>query len=192
MSIHSMESVSKGRHDGFASYNRNWAYDPSDVGFTAIPEFDRFTLNPTLFFYPGENTTANLGIEAMVEDRLGGDMDYIRNGYTEEHPYFERNRSQRYSSRLSVRHKFNEAGSLNVKNSVTLFRRKISIPDYRFDGDQWSSFSEVLCEFSGKRRRMGWVVLTYGQNISAKKQLTPGAVRDFSINTSGVFVQEHA
>ncbi len=172
----------------FASYNRNWAYDPSDVGFTAIPEFDRFTLNPTLFFYPGENTTANLGIEAMVEDRLGGDMDYIRNGYTEEHPYFERNRSQRYSSRLSVRHKFNETGSLNVKNSVTLFRRKISIPDYRFDGDQWSSFSEVSYVNSGKRSEWVGGLNVWTEHFS-EKQLTPMPVRDFSINTFGAFVQ---
>ena len=39
------------------SYNRNWAYDPSDTGFTAIPEFDRFTFNPKLFLYLSETPT---------------------------------------------------------------------------------------------------------------------------------------
>ena len=28
------------------SYNRNWAYDPSDTGFTAIPEFDPLHIQP--------------------------------------------------------------------------------------------------------------------------------------------------
>jgi iron complex outermembrane receptor protein len=40
----------------FASRNSNSAYDPSDVGLTAIPEFERYTVNPKLFFYiKGEN-----------------------------------------------------------------------------------------------------------------------------------------
>src|SRR6185369_16019222 len=35
----------------FASRNSNSAYDPSDVGLTAIPKFERYTVNPKLFFY---------------------------------------------------------------------------------------------------------------------------------------------
>ena len=34
----------------FASYNQGTPYDPSDIGFTAIPEFKRITINPKLFF----------------------------------------------------------------------------------------------------------------------------------------------
>ncbi|WP_286528085.1 TonB-dependent receptor [Duncaniella freteri] len=172
----------------FASYNRNWAYDPSDVGFTAIPEFDRFTLNPTIFLYPSENTIASLGIEAMIEDRLGGDIHYIKHGHTSDHPYFEKNRSQRYSSRLNVKHKLNGNSSLNVKNSVTLFRRKLEIPDYRFNGDQWSSFSEL--SYINTREKCEWIA---GANAWTEhfdeKQLTSIPARDFSLNTFGAFVQ---
>jgi iron complex outermembrane receptor protein len=46
----------------FASYNRNWAYDPSDVGFTVIPKFDRFVFNPKLFLYLSENTDFSFGM----------------------------------------------------------------------------------------------------------------------------------
>src|SRR5690606_17540184 len=35
----------------FASYNHGTPYDPADIGLTAIPEFDRYTVNPRLFFY---------------------------------------------------------------------------------------------------------------------------------------------
>jgi iron complex outermembrane receptor protein len=34
----------------FASYNRNWAYDPSDVGFTVIPKFDSLFSIPSYSF----------------------------------------------------------------------------------------------------------------------------------------------
>ena len=37
----------------FASYNFGSPYDPADIGLTAIPEFDRFTLNPKLYWYLG-------------------------------------------------------------------------------------------------------------------------------------------
>ena len=172
----------------FASYNRNWAYDPSDVGFTAIPEFDRFTLNPRLFVYFNEKSILNLGIETMVEDRLGGDMQYVRHGYSEEHPYFERNRSQRHSARMSFRHEFNENSILSAKSSVTLFRRKIDIPDYRFDGDQWSSFSELSHLL--RTGRSEWVG---GLNVWTEhfdeKQLSEMPVRNYSLNTFGAFVQ---
>ncbi|MDE7476034.1 MAG: TonB-dependent receptor, partial [Duncaniella sp.] len=172
----------------FASYNRNWAYDPSDVGFTAIPQFDRFTFNPTLFLYPSDKTNASFGVETMVEDRLGGDIDYIRHGKTEEHQYFERNRSQRYSSRLNVRHKFDDANSLNVKNSVTLFRRKIEIPIYRFNGDQWSSFTEASWLHTGKRSEWVGGLNVWTEHFDERK-LTSLPERDYSLNTFGAFVQ---
>ena len=33
----------------FASRNSNAPYDPADIGLTAIPQFERYTLNPTLY-----------------------------------------------------------------------------------------------------------------------------------------------
>src|SRR6056297_2125829 len=49
----------------FASYNLGTPYDPSDIGLTAIPEFDRFTLNPKLYWYLGEETELLLGLNAI-------------------------------------------------------------------------------------------------------------------------------
>lgn len=172
----------------FASYNRNWAYDPSKVGFTAIPQFDRLTFNPTVFFYPSEATKINFGIESMIEDRLGGDIAYIKHGRTEQHTYFERNKSQRYSTRLSFQHDFSENSSLSVKNSETLFRRKIEIPTYKFDGDQWSSFSEV--SYRNTSEKTEWVggLNVWTEHFNEHKVSTNDP-RDFSINTFGAFVQ---
>jgi iron complex outermembrane receptor protein len=35
----------------FASRNNNIPYDPADIELTAIPKFERYTINPKLFFY---------------------------------------------------------------------------------------------------------------------------------------------
>ncbi|HYE54172.1 MAG TPA: TonB-dependent receptor plug domain-containing protein, partial [Chitinophagaceae bacterium] len=63
----------------FASRNSNIAFDPADIGLTAIPKFERYTINPRLFLY-GKNTTADVGITYITEDRTGGSMNYIKNG----------------------------------------------------------------------------------------------------------------
>ena len=100
----------------FASYNRNWAYDPSDVGFTAIPKFDRFVLNPKIFLYLSDNTDFNFGINSTIENRLGGDIKYVEGKGSEEHSYFERNKTQRHSTQLSFEHRFDKQNKFNIKN----------------------------------------------------------------------------
>jgi hypothetical protein len=35
---------------GFASHDRNAAYDPADNKLTAIPKFERFNFNPSYFY----------------------------------------------------------------------------------------------------------------------------------------------
>jgi iron complex outermembrane receptor protein len=71
----------------FGSYNLGTPYDPADIGLTAIPEFDRFTLNPKLFLYFGEYTRVNAGVNIVSERRLGGNLEYV-NGVSVGDPYF--------------------------------------------------------------------------------------------------------
>ena len=48
----------------FASYNKSEAYDSADNGFSAIPEFERWTLNPHLFI-ENLNSQFSLGFNAV-------------------------------------------------------------------------------------------------------------------------------
>ena len=127
----------------FASYNRNWVYDPSDTGFTAIPQFDRYVFNPKLFLYLTEHTQISIGLNAMFEDRMGGDIEYIKGKGDDTHSYFEKNKTQRHSTQLTFGHRFNEKDRLDFKNSVTYFKRNIGVPSYSFEGVQVSTFSEL-------------------------------------------------
>lgn len=174
----------------FASYNRNWAYDPSDVGFTAIPKFDRFVLNPKLYLYLSDNTDFNFGINSTIENRLGGDIRYVEGKGSEEHSYFERNKTQRHSTQLSFEHRFDKQNKLNVKNSITYFNRKIEIPDFTFDGEQLSSFSEV--SYIHTREKTEWVA---GANVwtdkFTEKKLTNFPLRDYDMTTFGLFIQNN-
>ena len=174
----------------FAAYNRNWAYDPSDVGFSAIPEFDRFTINPKVFFYFNNRTQLQVGLNAMIEDRLGGDMEYIKHGQSEDHSYFERNETQRYSTQVSFDHRFNDNSALNIKNSVMLFDRRIEIPSFVFDGRQVSTFSEA--SYTHTKEKTEWVAgLNLWTENFREKKLTDFELRDYDLNTVGAFVQNN-
>ncbi|WP_418499505.1 TonB-dependent receptor [Flagellimonas sp.] len=136
------EKFSKVGTTVFASYNLGTPYDPADIGLTAIPEFDRFTLNPKLYWYLTERTELLLGINAIWEDRLGGNMDYVK-GDAVADPYFESNETERLSTQLGFKHAFNDQNRLEVKNSFSFYDRTIQIPDFSFSGYQRSSFSEI-------------------------------------------------
>lgn len=126
----------------FASYNLGTPYDPAEIGLTAIPEFDRFTLNPKLYWYLDERTELLIGVNAILEDRLGGNLDFVK-GEPVDNPYFESNETERVSTQLGFKHAFNDQNRLEVKNSFSFYDRSIQIPDFTFSGYQRSSFSEL-------------------------------------------------
>ncbi|WP_206614517.1 TonB-dependent receptor [Chitinophaga barathri] len=172
----------------FASRNSNRAYDPSNTGFTAIPKFERYVINPKLFLYFTEKSKLNFGVNYITEDRTGGDIEYIKGRGDDTHSYFEQNNTRRFSTQLAFDQAFNENSSLSVKNSVNVFNRKISIPGYVFDGKQLSSYTEAA--YSHRRENMEWIagLNVYTDNFK-EKQTDTIPKRDYDQNTIGAFVQ---
>jgi iron complex outermembrane receptor protein len=140
----------------FASYDHGTPYDPAHIGLTAIPKFDRFTLNPKIFFYGIKNTTASFGINTTIENRIGGDIRYIKGKGDSTHSYFEENKTNRFSTQLSVEHKINNDSRLIFKNSLSYYDRSIEIPDYTFAGAQFSSYSEI--SYDNKKEKSEWIM----------------------------------
>ncbi|NTS40763.1 TonB-dependent receptor [Flavisolibacter sp. BT320] len=168
----------------FASRNSNRPFDPADIGLTAIPKFERYTINPRLFLY-GKNTTADVGATYITEDRTGGSMNYIKNG---DNGFFEKNKTDRITTQVGIAHKLTEHATLQFKNSYSRFDRVITIPTYTFDALQQSSFSEFT--WNRKGEKADWII---GANVltdDLKEQgQTPDPKRDYRYNTYGLFVQ---
>lgn len=168
----------------FASRNSNKAYDPADIGLTAIPKHERYTVNPRLFLY-GKKTTANAGITYITEDRTGGSMNYIKHG---ESGFYEKNNTDRIITQLGIAHKLNATTTLQFKNSYSRFDRMITIPDYKFDALQQSSFSEFT--WNRKGEKADWVI---GANVLTddldEVEHNSDPSRDYHYNTFGVFIQ---
>lgn len=172
----------------YGGYSSNKAYDPSAAGFSAIPKFNRYVLNPKLFIYFSPKTSLSIGLNTMLENRTGGDMQYLRGHGDSTHSYFEENKSQRASSQVSFTHSFNNNSSFVIKNAISNFKRTITVPGYVFDGNQSLTYTELA--YNHHQKQAEWVagVNVYTDNFKEQPHDT-FTKRDYNQTTYGAFVQ---
>lgn len=170
----------------FSSYNTSEAYDPAGNGFSAIPEFERWTFKPRLFF-ERENSETILGMSLVSEDRLGGSMSYIKGSRVFPN-YYEDSVTTRLSTQIEHVRQLGSGNELVLRNSISKFERQLEIPGSEFGGTQMSSFSEV--HVVGESDTMDWVlgVNLWTEDFEQKNPL-PGFKQDFNSHTLGAFGQ---
>lgn len=172
----------------FASYNKGTPYDPAKIGFTAIPKYTRYTLNPKLFIYLDDKTTLSMGVNSTFEDRIGGDIKVIENKGDNIHSYFEKNKTNRLSTQIEFDRKLNDLSKLTFKNSFSYYDRIIEIPDFKFSGIQCSSFSEAA--YNHKKEKSEWIagLNLWTDKFNQNKPYISKAI-DYNHITFGGFVQ---
>lgn len=172
----------------FTARNSQEAFDRNGDGFSDIPEYTRYTFNPRVFYY-GNSSTISLGLNTGFEDRTGGDMNVIAGRGDAVHTYFERNKSNRYSSQFKLEKRFANKSILTAKNSVGYFSRKISLSDYAFSGTQVSSYSEInLLKPDEKTEWVGGINVWTDNFIQDNTSSFP---LDYQLNTLGTFIQNN-
>jgi outer membrane receptor for ferrienterochelin and colicins len=168
----------------FGSRNSNNPYDPADIGLTAIPKFERYTINPRIFLHSFK-TTFIAGFNYMTENRIGGNMEYIKRGTA---GYFEKNNTNRFTTQIQLTYQSTRKGILKLKNSYNHFKRTIKIPNYIFQGVQKSSYSEAT--YNIYRVKSQWII---GSNFLtedfAEEEGLNTISRDYRYKTLGAFVQ---
>ena len=127
----------------YTSGNLQKAYDPNKDGLSDIPQYKRYAINPTFYYYPDKNTIFSAGINAGIETRKGGDMQVLKGLTNSEHQYYEKDNSNRYSTKLKYQKTFDNKSVFTAKNTVGYFKRLIEQNGYNFDGEQLSTFSEA-------------------------------------------------
>jgi iron complex outermembrane receptor protein len=168
----------------FGSANYGSPYDPAHIGLTAIPKFERYTINPRLFFY-AKNTTGDIGISYITEDRTGGSTEYIKNNAA---GYFETNNTDRVTTQFGMTHKLGEHDYINVKNSYSRFKRLITIPNYQFDGVQQSSFTEAT--YNTQTEKVQWIIgANFLTDDFGEEKISSVSLRDYHYKTCGLFIQ---
>jgi iron complex outermembrane receptor protein len=109
----------------FAASNTQREYDPNGNGFTAIPRFQRYTLNPKLYVYFTPTATLSVGLNTGFEDRKGGDIRAVRGEGNNLHQYVERDLSDRLSTQSQFDKRLGNS-TFTLKNSISYFYRKIT------------------------------------------------------------------
>lgn len=172
----------------FASRNSNLAYDPAKIDLSAIPKFERYTFNPKLFFNFTEKTKLMIGVNAGLENRIGGDMHYIKGNGDTLHSYFEKNNTQRISTQLAFEHEFGKCSHITFKNSYNSFNRLIQIPNYTFNGTQNATYTEL--NYANHGEKTEWIAgLNLWTDQFSEKKFDTIPLRNYNQTTYGAFIQ---
>lgn len=173
----------------FTTRNSQAAWNNNHDAFSDIPHFTRYTVNPKLFYYINPSTTLSLGLNSSFENRLGGDMQVIKDNADNAHSYFERNKTDRYATQLKLEKRFADKSVLTLKNSIGYFNRKIELPDYVFAGQQNSSFSEAT--YLLPKEKTEWVAGISLITDKFKQTNTMPYPLDYHLVTGGIFLQNN-
>lgn len=172
----------------YGSATNQIAYDPDDDGFSNMPDAQTFSLNPKFYYYINPNTELSLGLNTTIDDRTGGDMEVIKGNTSAEHVFTEENKSERYATQLNFRNT-KENRTIDFKNSISYFDRKLTIPDYQFNGNQVSSFSEASYNLHRNEKSEWQLGLNHYLEQFTEENTDSLPVRDYTHNTIGGFIQ---
>jgi outer membrane receptor for ferrienterochelin and colicins len=174
----------------FAARNSQVAYDPDKDNFSDIPQSTLYNLNPKIFYYIDSTATLSLAINTSVENRLGGDLNVIDNMTDNFHIFFQRNKSDRYSTQLNFEKIFKNKTVITVKNSIAYFSRDIEMPAYHFGARQTSSFSELNYLVPGEKSE--WIAgLNEWTDNFNETQPSFFLKRNYNQTTFGAFIQNN-
>jgi outer membrane receptor for ferrienterochelin and colicins len=172
------------------SFNYQREYDVDDDGFTELPRTRAFGIAPKLLFSLDERTRLTVGNAFSYQNRIGGDVFVIDGEPGGVHQYFERNRSIRNITTFNLNRDLADGGRLNVKQSLAFFNRRLTVPGYRFGGDQFNSFTDVsITKVVGKHALVFGGSAVIDRFSESPVDAAVGA-RDESRTTFGAFIQD--
>jgi iron complex outermembrane receptor protein len=173
--------------------NSHAFFDADKDGFSDMPKLTKYNFNPKLFFYFNDKTKLSVGGTFTNEKRQGGDIRLMNNEYADTtHFYKEVNDVNRVTTQLKLDHKFNDIHSFTVRNSFNIFNRLLSIvptqalQEYRFAGNQLSSFSEVAYTFKKEKHLLITGLNFYSDNFWEDSLQSP-ILRNEEYKTVGAF-----
>ena len=189
-SIFNSRKFEKVGYTFLGSVNYQKEYDADDDDFTELPLTKSFNLNPRLFFYPDDKTRLMIGNSTTYQNRKGGDVFVIRGRPDAEHQYFENNNSLRNITTLSFDRDFSNGRRVVAKQSIAFFNREIEIPDYRFNGRQFNSYTDVSYFHPVKDHALVFGFNAVYDLFKEKQDSTSLFRRDETRTTFGGYIQD--
>src|SRR5690606_13130601 len=96
--------------------------------------------------------------------------------------------TERITTRATFTTYFEKGSYLSLKNSISLFDRRIEIPDYVFAGNQIASFNEGSYHFGDQD--LEWIAgVNLWVDIFDQEEIFNAQPVDYNYITSGIFLQ---
>lgn len=143
MGAYLSQKIKKFGYSFLVMTNLQKSYDIDNDDFSELPKSNTFTIDPRLFYYPNESTRLLLGNSFTRGNMKGGDMNVIDGNADSSHTYFEKNETLRNITTLEFDKKFANTDAFKFKQSLSIFDRKINIPDYEFDGLSTNAYTDI-------------------------------------------------
>ncbi len=167
----------------YGSAQRHAAYDADSDGYSDLPRVHAVHVKPVYYLSTGAYRW-DVGVEGHWEDRRGG---RVRSIAGEEAGYVEKNFSRRLTV-LSTIARENLGQLWTLKNSLTSYGRRTDIPGHRFEGRQWSTFSEWTLTSQGEKHT--WITgVTVVTDRFNELRSADEYELDYNHHTVGVFGQ---
>jgi len=176
-----------------SNFNLHKAYDADKDGFSDLPELQKFTINPKLYYYADSSLKIYGGATITRENRAGGHMNLLQNANLDSANYYkESNNIARTTTQFKLDKRWGEHHSFTVKNSFNFFNRSLfinenqSFSQVKFSGKQVASFSEIAYQFNNKLHNLTTGVNFVSDNFNEQK-LQADTLRNEQHLTTGFF-----
>lgn len=178
----------------FAGANVKSPIDVNKDGFSEVPEHQDYIVHPRLFFELSDKSKLNVGLTSTVDNRRTGDMVAVKNERSDQHPYLRTEKTLRNVLDAQYNHSWSSDHVFSFKTAVSAYSRTLAVPvrfvpNFRFDGKQYSSYTEV-----SDRNQHGKHTLVLGANLiteSLRKSASDSVnFSNYDYITAGLFAQD--
>jgi outer membrane receptor for ferrienterochelin and colicins len=172
----------------FGGITNQSAVDVNKDGFSDVGRLSSVVLHPRLFFYPKENTTITIGYTKTIENRIGGDMQVIKDKQDSVHQFYEKNKINRNSGELLFERNLGNNNKFLIKSSISSFNRRVTTNSHNFNAKQLDYFSEASIVIN-KQKHNFVGGLNFSGNAFNKLPGDSVLINNTSANTIGAFMQ---
>lgn len=172
-----------------ASVNTQKAMDISNNGFTDFPRYNRYLFSPKIFYDFDRNNHLEVGVSTINEERTGGDYLVVNHAADNNHSFFEKNKTRRFTTNLKFENSSIAGNIFTIKTMFGNFNRELKTNTNIFSGVQKMFFSEMSYFVNSDKHKWVSGLNFYLDNFQQKH---PEAYSlSYNYQTLGLFSQDN-
>jgi len=173
----------------FAGATQKTAIDINGDGFAEVPEDKNVLLHPRIFYDFNSHTKLIVGLTSSYDDRKGGDIKAIRFQADSLHSFLQQEKTFRSTVDVSLTSSLHEKHLLTFKTAGSSFQRSLDYSGFRFNGTQYSSYSE-LNDFIKLKKHNLVIGANFITETFIKNNSDSILFHNYDYQTIGFFIQD--